>query len=331
MVKINNTFSDKKQLKFGVPQGSILGPILYSLYVKDIEEIALYHNVKIHVYADDVVMYTNCNEISNLKECLCKVMQWTSENFLKLNKSKTQLLCLSPRTYKFGKPSYIHLMGEDIMVNNKAKYLGVWLDENLTMTRQVNNVCAQGYVMLKNLWKISSKVTDRKLRTQLVHSCILSKINFCSALYNSLPKRELDKLDKLLKAGTRFIFNIYGFQSWQHMTPYLQQLHFLPITYRTKFKISLMVYKCFNNQAPDYLKCLLIPRINEHSRETRKDNDITWLNKHPIENVVYKCRSFRHIAPDIWDKLSFIIRDSPTIDTFKTRLKTFYFEQWLAS
>ena len=67
-------------------------------------------------------------------------MQWASGNFLKLNKSKTQLICLSPKTYKFSKPDYIHLMGEDIMVNNKAKYLGVWLDENLTMTRQVNNV-----------------------------------------------------------------------------------------------------------------------------------------------------------------------------------------------
>ena len=89
MIKINNTFSNKKLFKFGVPQGSILGPIFYSVYVKDIEEITLSYNVKVHVYADDVVLYAKCSKLTNLKEWLCKVMQWASGNFLMLNKNKT--------------------------------------------------------------------------------------------------------------------------------------------------------------------------------------------------------------------------------------------------
>ena len=113
------------------------------------------------------------------------------------------------------------------------------------------------------------------------------------------------------------------------MTPYLQELHFLPIAYRSEFKINLLVYKCFHNQAPGYLKSLIIPRINESIRETRKDNDKTWLNKYPVEKFNYKCRSFRQIAPDVWNKLNINVRESPSMDTFKTRLKTFYFQQWL--
>ena len=94
---------------------------------------------------------------------------------------------------------------------------------------------------------------------------MLSKLNFCSFLYNELPKKEHKKLDKLLKSAARYIFNLYGRgpKTWQPMTPLLQQLHFLPIHYRSQFKVNLIVYKCFQNQAPDYLKTLLIPRIVE--------------------------------------------------------------------
>ena len=113
------------------------------------------------------------------------------------------------------------------------------------------------------------------------------------------------------------------------MTPYLRDLHFLPITYRTQFKINVLVYKCLNNQAPNYLRSLLVTRLDEHNRQTRKDNDITWLNQPPLEKLNYKCRGFKYTAPITWNKLSFNIRDSPTLDCFKIRLKTFYFKEWL--
>ena len=102
--------------------------------------------------------------------------------------------------------------------------------------------------------------------------------------------------------------------------------------YRLDFKINLLVYKCFNNQAPEYLISLLIPRIyqtNNNNRITRKDNDITWLAKYPIEKINYKCRCFRYIAPDTWNRLDIMIRESTSINQFKVKLKTFYFQQWL--
>ena len=221
-------------------------------------------------------------------------------------------------------------MGVDINVDKSTKYLGFWLDEHLTFSKQINHICSQGYWMLKNLWNISSKISDIGIRTQLIHSCILSKLNFCNALYIYLPKKQLTKLDRLLKSGVRFIYKICGIQRRQPMTPYLQELHFLPIHYRLHFKISLMVYKCLNDQAPDYLKCLLLLRKDSITKKTRNDYDETWLNTYPLEKLRYKCRSFRHVAPDIWNKLDMTVRKSPTTETFKVRLKTFYFDKWLA-
>ena len=328
-IKINNTLSKLQYLSYGVPQGSILGPVLYSLYITEIESITKFYNINIHIYADDILLYTDYKYISNLKLCLLEIHRWASNNYLKLNNNKTQLICLSPKRNTISKPSVINLMGEDIPVENSARYLGIWLDENLCMSKQVNNVCGQGYAMLRNLWKISSKISDTKLRIQLIHSCVLSKLNFCSAIYNSLPKKELNKLDKLLKASARFIFRIIGIRRREHMTPYLQQLHFLPINYRSEYKINLFVYKSFIGQAPNYITNLLLPHINYSQRITRKENDKTWLDRYPIEKINYKCRSFRHIAPNSWNRLDINIRESPSIDIFKSRLKTFYFQEWL--
>ena len=331
-VKINNTLSDSQSLDFGVPQGSILGPILYMLYVKEIEEIAKRHNVNVHIYADDVQLYAPydvSSDFANLKSCLQEIKLWTGKNYLKLNNKKTQLLCITSKNYTHQIPRELYLMGESITVGCSAKYLGVWLDQHLTFKKQINHVCAQGYRILKNLWKISSKVTDIKIRTQLIHSCILSKLNFCNGIYISLPKKELFKLDKLLKAGVRFIFHITGIKRRQPMTPFLQKLHFLPIKYRLDFKICLLVYKCFKNLAPNYLKELIIPRKDTTFKRTRLDFDKTWLNPHPLEKLNYKSRCFRYAAPSKWNQLTPLIRESKTIEIFKTKLKTFYFNDWI--
>ena len=332
-VKINDSLSDAQSLAFGVPQGSILGPILYSLYVKDIEKIAENYSIKVHIYADDVQLYTSCNknsDFSDLANCLEEIKEWANRNYLKLNDNKTQLLCVSKKSYSSPLPTYLKLMGQTLKVENCAKYLGVWLDSRLSISRQINSVCSQGYIMLKNLWRISSKISSICIRTQLIDSCILSRLNFCNALYFNLPNKELYKLQKLLNAGARFIFNIYGKRRQQSITSFLQKLHFLPIKFRVDFKVCLMVYKCLNNQAPEYLKCMLLSQNIDCDKRTRQDYDRTGLRIPPVEKLRYKCRSFRYAAPVVWNRLPRSIRESVCIDTFKTRLKTFYFNEWLA-
>ena len=327
-VKIKKSLSDTKCLKFGVPQGSILGPILYSMYVKEIEDIANNYNVHIHVYADDVVLYSNSEQIDDFKICHKKIEEWTIQNYLKLNNKKTQFISLSTRNNIIDKISNIDLMGENITASSSAKYLGVWLDENLTMSKQISSVCSHGYMILKNLWKISNKLNSLELKKQLIHSCILSKLNFCSSLYYNLPKKQLRKLDKLLNASARFIFNICGSERRQHITPFLQKLHFLPIAYRSEFKLNLLVYKSFQGRIPNYLAELIQPKITKSLRTTRKDDDITWLSKYPIEKTNYKNRGFRYSAPVTWNSLSQKVRESSTIQSFKSNLKTHYFNLW---
>ena len=112
------------------------------------------------MYADDVVLYTEHKNLENLQTCLYKIDVWSKNHYLQLNKSKTQLLCLYPKNAIMSVPSSINILDEKIKVQSTAKYLGIWLDSNLTMSKQINTVCSQGYWMLRNLWRISSKVSD---------------------------------------------------------------------------------------------------------------------------------------------------------------------------
>ena len=105
---------------------------------------------------------------------------------------------------------YLKLMGQTLKVENCAKYLGFWLDKSLRISMQITSVCSQGYMVLKNLWKISSKISIIVIRTQFIDSCILSRLNFCNVLHFHLPSKNLYELQKLRNAGTRLIFNLYS-------------------------------------------------------------------------------------------------------------------------
>ena len=91
-----------------------------------------------------------------------------------------------------------------------------------------------------------------------------------------------------------------------------------------------MVYKCINNQAPKYLKCMLLCQNTDSDKRTRQDYDRTGVRIPPVEKFRYKCRNFRYAAPVVLNRLPRRIRESFCIDTFKTTLKTIYFNKWLA-
>ena len=92
-------------------------------------------------------------------------------------------MTVSSKSYKRPKIEYLNIFGENFNVEHSVTNLGFILDNSLTMNKQINRVCSLGYMNLRNLWKISRRVTDRDLRTQLVHSCILSRVDYCNSLY----------------------------------------------------------------------------------------------------------------------------------------------------
>ena len=277
------------------------------------------------MYADDIQLYFNCDDVSlalpRLESCFNQIQLWARMNYLKLNQNKTKMLIVSNKSTKFLSTS-ITLNKETLMLDTVVKNLGFSIDNNLNYNNQINRVCRYGFFMLRNLWKISSKLQQTSLKIQIVQSCILSHIDYCNSLYFKLPQKQVKKLQKLMNAGVRFIFKL-RLSDRISITPYLKKCHFLPVKARIDFKICLLVYKCLNNMGPSYLTDLLQRKSSLPSLRVHGDNSLLHVPRYETAN--YKDRKFSFSAPMLWNKLPRNVRESNSLDIFKSRLKTHLF------
>ena len=330
MVKIKDQHSKGRLLRYGVPQGSILGPILFILYVKDLEDIAAKNGLCSHMFADDSQLYLSYNEATSLsvkgkvENCLKEFKNWTDYHLLKLNSSKTKVINIMTNRSNIS-PLDISFNGSNVEVHTSVKNLGFHFDNMLTMKKHINKVCSSGYFMLKNLWHIASKVTSVKLKTQLVHGCILSKIDYCNSLYYGLPNNLIHKLQKLMNAAVRFIYNLTGPKRRLSISPFLKKVHFLPVKTRIDYKIALLTFKGINNQAPQYLQNLI--NLKSPNESLRSSTDIMILDYPSMERSEYKRRRFSYASPTVWNHLPMKLRNMTSLQEFKKQLKTFYFAE----
>ena len=343
-VSVGDCLSETLALLCGVPQGSLLGPILFLLYIEAVQDIVEPYGLRIKLYADDSQLYvslvptdaTGWSEAKvDIEECLAKVKRWMVEQWLKCNEAKTEFILLGKRS-SLSKVSFdpiINFGGTEITPSEcsgtDGKTLGILLDHNLGLERQVNNVRKQCGLMLRNLWQLH-RCFDVSTKIMLIKQLILSRIDYSNILYCGLPGRVLGGLQKLLNACVRFIFNIHGHQD--SYTEYFRQCHILPISYRLDFKACLIAYKIVNGTAPCYLQ-ELVPRDENWgaSRETRMTSvPDPYRLKHPkMTSINAKSKLRRRrlsvFLPSVWNELPLELRSIPNVDTFKSRLKTHFF------
>ena len=228
-VVIDEYKSEPHKLFYGVPQGSILAPQLYSLYTRNIETIAEKHGVNVHLYADDCSIYIPFEEKdvattkNRITKCIADVKEWMGKSYLKLNENKTKIMLLKPK----GPKSYsvnsfqLNLDGNMMEEETTVKLLGVQLDPNLNFSKFINKKISNCNFHLRNLRAIKNSI-PQKTRIILVTSLICSTLDYCNALLICVPKYSIDLLQKVLNKAVRFIYDV---RSKDHITPYLYKLH----------------------------------------------------------------------------------------------------------
>ena len=318
--------SKGKNTDFGVPQGSVLGPLLFCLYIQEIYQIFTKYQLNFHIFADDIQIYstitTGLSEVDNIIKCLEEIKCWTNANCLKLNDKKTKFVEIRTRLSK------VSLKDSNITnFNGKcepfARNLGILVDENISFKNQITDVCKKGFFKIRQLWKISSKLKSIELRTQLIHSYILPKIDYCNSVYYNLPQQQIKKLQRLLNAAIRFVFKIRRRTS---VTPFLKKAHILPVNLRIRFKVCVLAFKCVNGCSPKYLTCMLRKKTSLGS--LRISNDTTLLHEPRLDQRNYKNRQFEIYGPREWNVLPRDLREICSLDIFKSRLKTFLFDKF---
>ena len=256
-VKINETESNKKQVKYGIPQGSQLGPLFYIPYTKHIEQIANTHGITVSMYADDTQLYLpflpdSIHRTEDLlKACLGDIKTFMDNSYLKLNDEKTQFTVFYPTSTPFlSNPLRLRtLRNEDIVSSNELKILGINLTPKISFQSFISKKVQSCSYHLRNLNHIK-KHLPVSTRITLVSTMVLSQLDYCNSLLIGATGKDIKPLERILNKAVRFI---YFLNRRTHITPYLFKLHFLPIEYRIKFKVCLIGFKIKRKTAPDYL------------------------------------------------------------------------------
>ena len=223
-VNINGSTSERRVLQFGVPQGLVLGPLLYSLYTSPLSDIASKHD------ADDRQLYVtfeasfhNDMELSKcrLEACVLEIDPCILLNKLKLYKDKSELLVISSLHRARPLLSDIHVCDERVLASPRAGNIGVLFAESLNMVPQVTAMCKSAFYRLRKIRLIRKHLTFDAAQL-LVQALITSKLDYCNSLLYGLPKNVIKQLRRAQDAAARVVTLSPKFC---HITPVLANLH----------------------------------------------------------------------------------------------------------
>ena len=325
--KINDMESSPRDLRYGVPQGSLLGPLFYNLYTKTIEKIATKHGLKIITYADDCQLYISYKTPDRIlveekvNKCLQDLKIWMDNVFLKLNAGKTIVKVFRPTVSRLSQSIPTQFLNFDLA--DSIKTLGVSINGKLKFDNFIANKVKICNMHLRNLYNIRHCL-DHSTRVLLVTNQILSTIDYCNPLLLGATNKSLRPLELIINRSILFIYNL---RYDEHITPFYKKLHFLPIRQMTQYKACLIAYKILHEKAPLYLRQHFTPYVQRSSMHLREGSGRDHLMFIRNSDDVKNQRLTTKIQNE-WYILSFRTRNSPSLSVFKTRLKTELFSRF---
>ena len=311
-VKISNCRSSWKMLNKGVPQGSILGPLLFNVFMNDM--FLFMERCNLYNYADDNSIIHSSPDIEtvilNLKHDCQNAIQWFTNNGMKANPNKFQFMVISSKQME---PQNIELHGGvSITSEPSVKILGVVIDDRLNFDEHVSMCCTKAARQLNALARIS-KYLDFKSKTIIYNSFILSNFNYCPLAWHFCGKTNNQKLDKLQERSLRILYCDYS----SHFQDLLGNTSTESIlTTRIKCIVSEVFKSLYKLNAP----CLHdMFKINKTSYDVR----VTKLEQPLRKTTNYGLRTFSYIGSRLWNLLVQEYPEVPHIDLgqFKSLLK----------
>lgn len=318
-VQIDSNNSNQLPSLFGVPQGSILGPVLFNLYVNDLQDAFDASTIQ---YTDDTTIYRSCkpanivNTEISINDTLNELVKWAEENSLAANAAKTKFMLISTKRL-----SNIHILNEHsstIKLGSTplnrvgtCSLLGLTIDEHFKWNAQIDKTLKKCYGKISVLRKLKN-FTSFRLRKQLIETLIFSQVDYNDFIM-SLTEAQMKRLQKLPKVACSFVIGRYA------KIQDIIKLKWLPIKERCEFNLSKLTYKAIN-----FTNWSSSCKVNVRIKRNNLRNQHELSLHHSIDGT------FQDEAARMFNSLPANLRTADSFNIFSRNIKSYLLDKSVA-
>ena len=317
-------------LTCSVPQGSVFGLKEFVVYTEDIVETIEKFAVNHHLYADDSQLLTHvrletvAEHRCRLELCVEHLGDWCSSRRLPLDPDKTELMWFgsrSNRTKRSQLDASLNLGSVVIEPVHSVRDLGVILDGELSMIQHIGQISSICFFHLRRLRK-PRLVLDPSSMQRLISTFIMSRLDYCNAMLAGLPACTLAPLQRVLNAAARLMV---GPTAEDRISDVMRSLHWMPIEYRIRYKLCLLMHAVQNGTSPAYIVDIKTPISSLHGHRMLR-SAATYQYEIPRTRTKFDDRAFSVAGPQEWNNLPTNIRNIREVSSFKRAIKDILFK-----
>ena len=320
VVSHNNVLSQKNDVTIGVPQGSVLGPILFMIFANDLSQNS--GNGTCNLYADDTIAYCQGYTVHDIQEklqlCVSQLSGWYSNNKLSVNTTKCEVMLITSRHRSISDDLDITINGTSLNYVHCAKYLGMQIDGNLSWNTYIDKLCANVACKLNRLKRVKGTIQAdilNKIYTTAIQPCI----DYAISVWGQTSECNIKKIQRMQNYAARIVTNNFDYINCRGIN-IVKSLRWMNVKQRCKYFTITLMFKCIHGLAPSYLSDEVVMNCDVNMRNTRSHPMNVYV---PSVSSQFAKMSFKYAGAVAWNDLPFILKDIHDYYNFKSRLKQY--------